>query len=84
VSVPPWLVLALVAALALALMYQIATRQFGGRIVAYWGLMLVGFLGAEALADALGWNVTRFGDLRVAPDIGGALLAMSFLWFLRL
>lgn len=81
-SIPPWLVFALILALALALLYQIATRRFGRRILAYWVLILAGFLAAEVVAELLGWNVTRLGDLRLLPDVAGAVLVMGLLWFL--
>lgn len=80
--VPPWLILGLLCALALALMYQIASRRFGWRIAVYWALTLLGFLGAEMLAESLGWNMSRYGDLRLIPDLGGALFVIGFLWFL--
>ncbi len=83
-SLPPWLLLALLAALALALAYQLASRRFGRRILAYWFLILAGFLAAEVLAEEVGWNITRFGDLRVLPDLLGAAVVMLLLWFLGL
>lgn len=79
---PPWLALALLIALTLALMYQIGSRRFGLRLVAYWTAILAGLLVAEVLADSLGWNVTRLGDLRVAPDLAGAAMVMVSLWYL--
>ena len=79
---PPWLLLAIVAALGLAAVYQIATRRFGWRLAAYWIVILLGFLGAEALAESLGWNVSRFGDLRLLPDTAGSLFVILGLWFL--
>jgi hypothetical protein len=45
-------------------------------------LVLIGVLGGEALAEVLGWNFTRLGDLRVGPDLVGALLVVAILWFL--
>jgi uncharacterized membrane protein YeaQ/YmgE (transglycosylase-associated protein family) len=79
---PPWLVFAAVLALALAALYQLATRRYGWRVVAYWVVILVGILGAEALAESLGWSITRFGDLRLLPDLVGALVILVLLWFL--
>jgi hypothetical protein len=79
---PPWLVFAIVVALALAAVYQLATRRFGWRVVAYWILILFGILAAESAAEALGWNITRFGDLRLLPDLLGALIVLLALWFL--
>jgi hypothetical protein len=76
------LVLAVVGALTIALIYQLLSRRFGWRIIAYWFLVLIGVLGAEALAEVLGWNFTRLGDLRVGPDLAGALLVVAVLWFL--
>lgn len=83
-NIPPWLVFALLAALTLALLYQIARRHFGKRLIAYWLLTLAGFLGAEALAEQLGWGVTRLGDLRLLPDMTGSLLVLGLLWILGL
>lgn len=83
-SIPAWLVLSLGAALAVALMYQIASRHYGWRILAYWGVALVGFLGAEVLAESLGVSISRFGDLRLGPDVAGAGLAMVCLWVVGL
>jgi len=84
VSLPPWLLLSLVAALALALAYQLASRRFGWRILAYWSVILSGLLAAEVLSEQLGWNLTRFGDLRLLPDLAGASIVMFLLWFLGL
>lgn len=81
-TLPPWLVLALVGALTVALLYQLLSRRFGWRVLGYWVLVLIGVLGAEALAEVLGWNFTRVGDLRLAPDLVGALLVVTVLWFL--
>jgi len=75
-------VLAVVGALTIALIYQLLSRRFGWRIIGYWLVVLVGVLGAEALAEVLGWNFTRLGDLRVGPDLVGALLVVAALWFL--
>jgi hypothetical protein len=82
VTLPPWLVLAVVGALTIALIYQLLSRRFGWRIIGYWCLVLIGVLGAEALAEVLGWNFTRLGDLRVGPDLVGALVVIAVLWFL--
>jgi hypothetical protein len=81
-TLPPWLVLALVVALTIALIYQLLSRRFGWRVLGYWLLVLLGILGAEALAEVLGWNFTRVGDLRLGPDLAGALLVVAVLWFL--
>lgn len=78
---PPWLVLALAFCLAVAALYQLATRRYGWRVLAYWTLILAGFLGAEALAEAMHWNFTRLGDLRLLPDVLGALVVTAILWF---
>ena len=82
-SIPPWLILALVLTLALACAYQLIRRRYGWRVLFYWVLILVGFLGAEALVESLGWNVTRLGDLRMLPDMVGALLMVGVLWLVR-
>jgi hypothetical protein len=79
---PPWLVLALVLALALAAGYQLVTRRYGWRVLAYWIVILAGILGAEAAAESLGWNVTRLGDLQLLPDMLGAAAVLAVLWFL--
>jgi uncharacterized membrane protein YeaQ/YmgE (transglycosylase-associated protein family) len=79
---PPWLVFAAVLALALAALYQLAMRRYGWRVIGYWAVILLGILGAEALAESLGWSITRFGDLRLLPDLVGALLVLALLWFL--
>jgi hypothetical protein len=82
VTLPPWLILAIVVALTIALMYQLLCRRFGWRVLGYWLVVLVGVLGAEALAEVLGWNFSRVGDLRLVPDLAGALLVVAALWFL--
>jgi hypothetical protein len=82
VTLPPWLVLAIVVALTIALTYQLLSRRFGWRVLGYWLVVLAGVLGAEALAEVLGWNFSRVGDLRLAPDLAGALLVVAALWFL--
>lgn len=81
-TLPPWLVLASVGALTIALLYQLLSRRFGWRVLGYWLVVLVGVLGAEAAAEVLGWNFTRVGDLRIAPDLAGAFLVIAALWFL--
>jgi len=82
VNFPPWLVLALLIALALALLYQLTSRRFGWRVLAYWVMIFLGLLGGEILAEALGLNITRLGDLRLLPDLLGALAIIALLWFL--
>lgn len=79
-SIPPWLVLALVFTLALALVYQLVRRHYGWRVVFYWALILIGFLGGEAIAESLGWSLTRMGDLRLLPDAAGAAIMFAVLW----
>ncbi len=79
---PPWLLLLTVIALVVALVYQLATRRYGWRLIFYWALILVALCGFEALAENLGWDITRYGDLRVLPDFVGAALAVAILWFL--
>lgn len=79
---PPWLLLVLLLAFIIALVYQIASRRYGWRLVAYWALITVGMLAAEALAEYLGWSFTRFGDLRLLPDLLGAILVLAVFWFL--
>lgn len=79
---PPWLVFSIALALALAAVYQLITRRYGWRVLAYWLLVLAGILAAEVAAEALGWNITRFGDLRLLPDLIGAAIVLAALWFL--
>jgi uncharacterized membrane protein YeaQ/YmgE (transglycosylase-associated protein family) len=79
---PPWLVLALLLALIIALIYQLASRRYGWRLVLYWAVVAAGMLVAEALAESMGWNVTRFGDLRLLPDFMGAAVILAVFWFL--
>ena len=79
---PPWLLLVLLLAFIIALLYQIASRRYGWRLVAYWVLVTTGMLAAEALAESLGWSFTRFGDLRLLPDLLGAMLVLAVFWFL--
>lgn len=79
---PPWLVFLAAVALALAALYQLASRRFGWRIIAYWIMIFLGLVGAEALSEAAGWSFTRFGDLRLLPDLAGAAVSVSLLWFL--
>lgn len=80
--VPPWLILLVLEAITLALAYQLFSRRFGWRGVAYGIFIFVGLAGFEALAESAGINVTRFGDLRVLPDLAGGGLTVSVLWFL--
>ena len=79
---PPWLLLALLLALIIALVYQLASRRYGWRVVLYWIVIAAGMLGAEALAESVGWNITRFGDLRLLPDFAGAAMILGVFWFL--
>jgi hypothetical protein len=81
-SVPPWLVFLLLVALALALVYQLASRRYGWRVLGYWVFVFVGVIGFEVLAEYVGFNFSRMGDLRLAPDLLGGMLAISVLWFL--
>lgn len=83
-SVPPWLVLAALISLAAALLYQIGTRRYGWRVLAYWLLALCGLLVGETAAESLGLNITRLGDLRLLPDLLGVGLVIAFLWFVGL
>jgi hypothetical protein len=79
---PPWLLLVLLVAFILALIYQIASRRYGWRLLLYWVLITTGMLAAEALAEYLGWSFTRYGDLRLLPDLLGAILVLTAFWFL--
>jgi hypothetical protein len=82
VTVPPWLALSLLVTLTVALLYQVASRRWGWRVIGYWALVAAGWLIAEAVAESLGWNFSRFGDLRLIPDTAGAVTAVLILWFL--
>jgi hypothetical protein len=82
VSAPPWLVASLVVSLAIALAYQILSRRFGWRLLFYWAAVLVGFIGAELLAEGAGWSLLRVGDLRLLPDLAGSFLIVVALWAL--
>ena len=79
---PPWLVFLLLVSLTLALLYQVFSRRFGWRVLIYWALIFLAAAAAEAAAESAGWQVTRFGDLRLVPDLGGAGAVMGALWFL--
>jgi hypothetical protein len=82
--VPPWLVFLLLMTLALALLYQVLSGRFGWRVLAYWLVLFVAAAAAEAGAESAGLQVSRFGDLRLAPDLGGAVAALGVFWFLGL
>jgi hypothetical protein len=82
--VPPWLVFLLLVSLTLALVYQVFSRRFGWRIVAYWLVIFLAAAAAEAGAESAGWDITRFGDLRLVPDLVGAAAVLGALWFLGL
>lgn len=83
-SVPPWLLLLLLFSLAVSLAYQLVTNRYGWRILGYWAVLFLAALGAEALAESLGWNVTRYGDLRVLPDLAGMAIFIGIFWFLHI
>lgn len=81
-NLPPWLLFLLLLALTLALAYQLASRRYGWRVLAYWLFIFIGLAGFEALSESAGFNMTRFGDLRLLPDLAGAGATLSVLWFL--
>jgi 1,4-dihydroxy-2-naphthoate octaprenyltransferase len=83
-NLPPWLILLLLVALAIALIYQLASRRYGWRVLGYWIFVSVGVLGFEALAESMGLNLTRMGDVRLGPDVLGGALAAAVLWVLRI
>jgi hypothetical protein len=83
-TLPPWLVLLLLLGLVLSLSYQLISRRFGARVIGYWIITSAGILLFEALAESLGWNITRVGDLRMLPDVTGGVLAVTVLWLLRI
>lgn len=80
-SLPPWVVFLLLFSLSLALIYQLATRRYGWRLLGYWLLIFLTAAVFEAAAESAGFNATRFGDIRLAPDFAGAGLALLALWF---
>jgi hypothetical protein len=84
VGLPPWLLLAFLIAFALALAYHLANARSGWRVLVYWALILIALLGAEVFSESVGWNFTRLGDLRVAPDLIAALGVICILWLLGL
>jgi hypothetical protein len=81
--VPPWLIFLLLVALAIALIFQLASRRYGWRVLGYWLVVFIGVVGFEALAESAGWNVTRMGEVRLGPDVAGGVLAAGVLWLLR-
>ena len=81
-TLPPWLVLAFALSLTLAAVYELTFKRFGWRVILHLSVIFIAFLAGEALAESAGWNMTRLGDLRIAPDLVAAILAISGLWFL--
>lgn len=81
---PPWLILLAILALTLALAYQLFSRRYGRRVLLYWVLVFAALLGAEALAESAGLEVTRIGDLRLLPDLAGGFGVLGALWYLGL
>ncbi len=81
---PPWLALAALLTLTVALVYQLIRKRFGWRVVGYWGVVFIGFMGAELIAEAAGWSLTRLGDLRLGPDVLGAFAGVGTLRLFRL
>ncbi len=65
--------------LASALIYQLIRRTYGWRVVGYWLVIFAGALGAEIVAELAGWEITRFGELRLLPDCLGVVLAVLVL-----
>jgi hypothetical protein len=84
VTLPPWLVLALVICLAMAALYQLFSRRYGWKVLLYWIAIFAGFLLAEVLAEQAGIDLLRVGDLRLLPDFAGAFFVIALLWFLGL
>jgi len=68
-----------VSALAVALLYQLARGRYGWRVLAYWIVILAGLVGGEIVAEGLGWNAVRLGDLRPPADVAGAFAALLVL-----
>jgi len=79
--VPAWLVLALIITLVLALAFQLAARRFGWRVIGYWLFVFLGFIAGEIVAESVGLNWLRVGDLRLLPDLLGAAVALALLWW---
>lgn len=81
---PPWLLLLAVFALTLAFTYQLFRRRSERFVLLYWIIILAFSIAGEVLAERAGSNMTRFGDLRLLPDIVFAGAGMGFLRVLRL
>lgn len=81
---PPWLIFLLLVSLTLAFAYQLVGGRLGWRVLLYWLLIFAAVAATEAGAESAGLNLTRFGDLRLAPDLGGAAAVIGALWFLGL
>ncbi len=81
-NVPPWLVLLMATALPIAFAYQLVSRRYGWRVIAYWAFIFCLLVGGEAAAESLGWDITRVGNLRMLPDLSGGAIAVAVLWFL--
>lgn len=81
-NVPPWLIFLMLIASTLALGYQLASRRYGWRVIGYGLFIFVGLAGFEALAESAGVSLTRFGDVRLLPDLVGGAVTLSILWFL--
>ncbi len=81
---PPWLLLLAVFALALSFAYQMNRKRSQRFILLYWLVILVFAVAGEVLAESMGSNITRFGDLRLLPDIVFAGVGIGTLRLLRL
>lgn len=80
---PPWLLLLLMLSLTSAFAYQLATRRFGWRVIGYWLVLFVVVMACEALAESANINITRFGELRLLPDLLGIALVMGGMRLIR-
>lgn len=83
-SVPPWFLFLLILALALSLGYALFRGRYGWRIVLYWAVVFVVLLLCEAGAEEAGFELGRMGDLRLAPDLAGGVVAVLALWAIGL
>ncbi|GAC1404450.1 MAG: hypothetical protein NVSMB52_18290 [Chloroflexota bacterium] len=83
-NVPPWLLFLAVLTLTMSLGFQLISRRHGRRLLAYWFLTLVASISCEVFAETSGIEFGRMGDVRLLPDLLGALTVLIIAWFLRI
>jgi hypothetical protein len=81
---PPWLFLAILVSLLVALGYQIILVRSLKRVPIYWAVVLAGFLVAEAGAESVRLNSPYLGELQVIPDLIGIAFGLLILRIARL